>query len=112
MKKIIQAIKAFFSIKKLLKKGEMSLEQIRNMWVLLGGIVLGFNFTWIPEWIQGLFQPDGTQAVFAVISAVIALLQFTPFRKGKTTPGPEQLKAEKDTNKLLYLIPIWPAKAA
>lgn len=85
------------------------------MWVLLGGIVTGFNLTWIPDWVQGLFQPDGTTAVFAVVSAIVALLQFTPLRKNKAeaSEAPQKMVASHDPKeKIAYtLIPFWPARS-
>lgn len=99
MKDIIKAIKAFFQFRKILKKGNMNLETIRKIWVILGSLVAGFAF--VPDWIKNLFSDSGTSAVFGVVAAVLALLQFLPFRTGENKPA--ELKADKP-NKLIYAI--------
>lgn len=116
MKKIIQAIKAFFAFKKLIKSGTMTINTFQKIWTLIGAVVLGLNISWIPDWFQGLFEPSGTQAIFALVSSVITVIQFLPFRTGgkKAIDAPAQLVANKNFGEMaLYaVLPFWPAKAA
>lgn len=125
MKDIIRAIKAFFQFRKIIKKEGMKIESIQKMWILIGSILGTLSFTWMPGWLPDLFGPEGTQLVFAAANAVIALVQFLPFRTGETekeaailaSPAgsvPAQLKVEKESSvRALYaVIPFWPAGKA
>lgn len=102
IKEIIKAIQGFFQLRKI---EVMNLETIRKIWVWIGGILLAINVSWMPEWIVNLFGPEGTDAVFSVIGAILALLQFLPFRTGANKP--EALKAS-DRAKASYWLP-WTA---
>jgi MFS-type transporter involved in bile tolerance (Atg22 family) len=116
MKKIIEAIKALLQLKKLLKSNDMNIETIQKLWLLIGALLTGLSFSWVPGWVQTLFGPEASQYVFTAFSAISALVQLLPFRKGSkadaTNPAP--LVVEKSaTESLLYaLIPIWPLRKA
>lgn len=101
----------------------MSIETIQKMWILLGGILGTLSFTWLPDWIPNLFSAEGTQVVFAAINAVIAVIQFLPFRTGKKQKEemammsergkePTKLRVEKSMSaKAIYAVLPW-TKAA
>lgn len=120
MKKVIEAVKAFFQIKKLFKKEDvMKIETIQKIWAIIGTLLATLNPTFLPLWVTDLFGPEGTQLVWSVFNAIVALWQFLPFRTGSkekeelammsaTGKEPMKLKVEKDTKaKALYaLIPF------
>lgn len=89
---------------------KIDLSNIRQFWVLLMGILLGTNI--LPEWLASLGGPEGTDILFYAVEAVIALIQFLPFRK-KTSPDPNvaELNAEPSVGKLIAysIIPVLPA---
>lgn len=88
---------------------KFDLSTIRQFWVLLLALLAGV--TWIPEWVLGLGTPEGTEAIFAVVEAVLVLFQFLPFRKEKSEdPNVAELNAQGSTTaKVLYLLPFMPA---
>lgn len=83
---------------------KIDLSDIRQFWIFLMGILATFNF--LPDWVVALGGPEGTDALFYAIEAVIALIQFLPFRKEKAgDPNVAELRVHSTGAKLRYLIP-------
>lgn len=88
MKKIIEAVKAFFQLKKIIKKESiMKVETIQKIWAIIGTLLATLNPTFLPVWVTDLFGPEGTQLVWSVFNAIVALWQFLPFRTGENKPA-------------------------
>jgi len=111
MKEYWQYIKAFFAIKKLFKKGNiMSIESIQKMYVLLGGLLVGLNASWIPQLVLDAVSPEATQIIFTAIGAVVAVFQWFKSRTGKGKP--QELRTEKNVDSASLAYIFWPFKKA
>lgn len=84
----------------------MDLESIRKIWTILGTLValLGSK---APVWLVDILGPTGTELVFAVVGAAVALFQFVKSRTGKDKPA--ELNANP-VNTTVYMLN--PFKAA
>ncbi len=82
----------------------MNLENIRKAWVLLAGILLSIGGSWLPGWAQSLLGPEGTEMVFSVVMAVIALWQFLPIRTGEKEEGAPMAKLSSKKSKVVYAL--------
>lgn len=90
----------------------MTIDKIQKMWLLIGGILTGFGFSWMPDFVLQLFGPEGTDLVFRAIMAISALWQFT---KSRTNPNPDAVQPEaltKPASIMYTILPVWPASKA
>jgi hypothetical protein len=90
MKKLIALAKALFKLKNI---KDMSPENIRKIWVVIGTLLATLNLPFIPEFVIKIFGPEGTDIVFTVIGSVLALIQFLGFRTGEDKQ-PKQLRTK------------------
>lgn len=103
----------------------MKVETIQKIWAIIGTLLATLNPTFLPVWVTDLFGPEGTQLVWSVFNAIVALWQFLPFRTGKqvkeqlammsgTGREPKPLRVETETGPMLAyaIIPFWGVKNA
>ena len=70
----------------------MSLETIRQIWGMIGAVVVALNAGWIPDIIQGVFEPAVSELIFTALGAIIAVYQVLKARKGDNPDLPAAYK--------------------
>lgn len=102
MKEYWQYIKAFFAIKKIIKKEGMKLESIQKIWVMIGSIIVGLNASWIPDLVVDAVSPEATNIIFTAVGAVVAVFQWFKSRTGDDKP--QALRTEGEESSIAYMI--------